>query len=115
MRTGVGSSGATLTLQNIYVLVCEIGVGKGRRVPNHKASTHRHLPAEIATALGAALRDARQSASMTQEGLAAASGTSVQMVRRLEAGTSNPTLGTLHAIASALGVGLADLLARTGV
>lgn len=32
------------------------------------------------------------------------------MVRRLEAGTANPTLGTLHAVATALDISWTDLL-----
>jgi transcriptional regulator with XRE-family HTH domain len=31
------------------------------------------------------------------------------MIRRLEAGTANPTLGTLHAITSALDISWTDL------
>ena len=47
---------------------------------------------------------------VTQEDLAARAGVSVQMVRRLEAGTANPTLGTLHAVTSALDIAWSDLL-----
>jgi transcriptional regulator with XRE-family HTH domain len=47
---------------------------------------------------------------MTQEDLATSALVSVQMVRRLEAATANPTLGTLHAVTAALDVAWTDLL-----
>lgn len=53
--------------------------------------------------------------ALTQERLANLSHVSVQLVRRLEAGTSNPTLGTLHAIAAALETSVAQLLQRAGI
>jgi len=56
------------------------------------------------------LRRAREDTDLTQEQLAAQSNVSVQMVRRLEAGASNPTLATLSAIADPLGLSVADLL-----
>ena len=84
---------------------------KVRGVPETKSSPHRRLPEEIAQALAAVLRTRRQRARLSQEDLAARSQVSVQMVRRLEAGTSNPTLGTLYAVAQALGTNVASLLA----
>ncbi|ROR90967.1 helix-turn-helix protein [Nocardioides aurantiacus] len=50
---------------------------------------------------------------MTQEATASAAGVSVQMIRRLEAGTANPTLGTLHAVAGALDTNMVVLLQST--
>jgi transcriptional regulator with XRE-family HTH domain len=47
---------------------------------------------------------------VTQEDLATRAGVSVQIVRRIEAGTANPTLGTLHAVATALDISWANLL-----
>ncbi|WP_240917292.1 helix-turn-helix transcriptional regulator [Nocardioides sp. HDW12B] len=79
-------------------------------MPNTKAQTHRSLPEAAARSLGHTLRRRRDDAGLTQETLATRAGVSVQMVRRLEAGTSNPTLGTLYAIATALDVAWPDLL-----
>lgn len=68
-----------------------------------------------ASALAEAMRAARRDAGLTQEKVAAASHVSVQMVRRLEAGSANPTLGTLVAICDTLGTTVADLLKRAGI
>jgi len=83
---------------------------KPGRVPNAKTGTHRPLPSETAGALASALRTHRETSHFTQEDLATRAGVSVQMVRRLEAGTSNPTLGTLYAITAALDISWTDLL-----
>lgn len=79
-------------------------------MPNTKTGTHRPLPEDIASTLASALREHRASLGVTQEHLATQAGVSVQMVRRLEAGTANPTLGTLHAVTTALDISWADLL-----
>ncbi|MCA1981396.1 helix-turn-helix domain-containing protein [Nocardioides nematodiphilus] len=78
-------------------------------MPNTKTGTHRPLPPETAKALARALRHRRESSQLTQEDVASRAGVSVQMVRRLEAGTSNPTLGTLHAVTTALDIMWTDL------
>lgn len=77
---------------------------------NRKASPHRPMPPLIADALARNLRRARTTAGLTQEATAAAAGVSVQMVRRLEAATANPTLGTLDAIANALATDIVALI-----
>ena len=79
-------------------------------MPESKASRHRPIPQGLAQDLAIATRTLRERSGLTQEEVAARSQVSVQMVRRLEAGTSNPTLGTLHAIAVALNTNLASLL-----
>lgn len=79
-------------------------------MPNTKTGTHRPLPATTAKALAAALRSARDTAGFTQEDLATKAQVSVQLIRRLEAGSSNPTLGTLVAVTSALDIAWTDLL-----
>ena len=79
-------------------------------MPNTKTGTHRPLPEPVAEALASALRELRTNRRVTQEDLAARAGVSVQMVRRLEAGTANPTLGTLHAVTTALDIAWSDLL-----
>lgn len=78
-------------------------------MPNTKAATHRQLPPPVAAALAEALRDRRAVSGVTQEELASRAQVSVQLVRRLEAGTANPTLGTLHAVTSALDISWTSL------
>lgn len=79
-------------------------------MPNTKASTHRPLPPQVASGLAKAIRAHREGEGLAQESLAARAHVSVQMIRRLEAGTANPTLGTLHAITTALDISWTDLL-----
>src|SRR5262249_255781 len=98
-----------------YVLVLGPPLTDGHEVPATKSSPHRALNPKSATALAKAFRDAREAAGITQEQLAARSHISVQMVRRLEAGTSNPTLATLAPIAEQLGVSVAELLTRASI
>lgn len=78
-------------------------------MPNVKTGSHRPLPEPTAQALATALRAQRTSAGLTQEDLASQAGVSVQLVRRLEAASANPTLGTLHAVTAALDIAWADL------
>lgn len=82
--------------------------------PNAKTGSHRPLPDPVASALAIALREHRANRGVTQEDLAARAQVSVQMVRRLEAGTANPTLGTLHAVTAALDISWAELLIEVG-
>lgn len=93
---------------------CRIHVVHCCGVPNTKAATHRPLPEPLADNLAQALRERREQAGLTQEALAGAASVSVQMIRRLEAAAANPTLGTLHAITTALGTTLANLLKEAG-
>ncbi|MET8521700.1 helix-turn-helix transcriptional regulator [Nocardioides sp. NPDC004968] len=74
-----------------------------------KAGTHRPLPTTTAQTLASRLRYLREQAGLTQEQVAGSADVSVQMVRRLEAGTANPTLGTLHAVTTALDIAWTDL------
>ena len=68
------------------------------------------FPEPLAHALGDSLRQHRGAQGLTQEDLAQSSADlHVQMVRRLEAGTANPTLGTLHAVTTALDLAWTDL------
>jgi DNA-binding XRE family transcriptional regulator len=101
--------------QNLYVLVDGAPLEEGLRVPSSKAARHRPLPPDHATALARSIRQAREEADLTQEQVAASSRVSVQLIRRLEAGTANPTLGTLTAVAAALGVSVSDLTSRAGL
>lgn len=60
--------------------------------------------------LGRAVRDARCRCGMTQEALALESGLQRKTVHLIEAGRTDPRLGTLHRIARAVDVSVADLL-----
>lgn len=95
--------------ENIYVLVQRRRLVQCGGVPNTKASTHRPLPPQVAAGLAKAIRAHREGGGLPQEALAARAHVSVQMIRRLEAGTANPTLGTLHAITTALDISWRDL------
>lgn len=92
-----------------------MGAAASTIVPTRKAAPHLRLPPEAAASLGTALRHMRVSAGLTQEELAASSGASVQLVRRIEAGTSNPTLGTVAALAAAMNASIADLATAAAI
>lgn len=75
-----------------------------------KRASHRNLPEDLAVRLGQEVRKQRKARGLTQEAVADTSEVTVQMVRRLEAGRANPTLGTLHAVAAAMGTTMSRLL-----
>jgi transcriptional regulator with XRE-family HTH domain len=83
-------------------------------VPNAKTGSHRPLPESAARSLAIALRPRREAAGLTQEDLASSAQVSVQAVRRIEAATANPTLGTLYAVATALDISWTDLIIEVG-
>ncbi|WP_303237718.1 helix-turn-helix domain-containing protein [uncultured Bilophila sp.] len=56
------------------------------------------------------LREKRRLRGLSQAGLAVKSGRSLRCVQYLEAGTQEPTLSTLYALAHALDVGVTDLI-----
>lgn len=60
------------------------------------------------------IRSARARAGFTRKQLAAASGASERYLAHLEAGTGNPSVEMLMAIADALGMAIADLLPMGG-
>jgi transcriptional regulator with XRE-family HTH domain len=60
--------------------------------------------------VGARLKQLRQARRLTQEQLAEKAGLSYKFIGEVERGRGNPTLTTLAALSSALGVGLIDLL-----
>ncbi|MGH9347904.1 MAG: helix-turn-helix domain-containing protein [Vicinamibacterales bacterium] len=65
---------------------------------------------EILGRVGARLKQLRLSRKLTQEQLAEAAGLSYKFVGEIERGIGNPTLTTLDALASALDVGLPELM-----
>ncbi|MEX0972287.1 MAG: helix-turn-helix transcriptional regulator [Solirubrobacterales bacterium] len=60
-------------------------------------------------ALGAAVKQLRGQRGATQEGLAYEAGITTGTLSQLERGISNPSWGTLKAIAGALGVSMVEL------
>jgi XRE family transcriptional regulator, aerobic/anaerobic benzoate catabolism transcriptional regulator len=64
--------------------------------------------------VGARIRAARAKAGVTRKQLAVASGASERYLAHLEAGTGNPSVDMLSAIAGALDMALADLLPLGG-
>ena len=66
--------------------------------------------ADLALAIGARVRQERQSRRWTLDQLAGAAGVSRRMVVNVEQGAANPSVGTLLRISGALGVGLPALV-----
>lgn len=60
-------------------------------------------------ALGAAVKQLREQSGATQEGLAYEAGITTGTLSQLERGISNPSWGTLKAVAAALGVSMVEL------
>jgi transcriptional regulator with XRE-family HTH domain len=67
--------------------------------------------AALAVAIGARVRQERQTRGWTLDQLAEAAGVSRRMVVNVEQGAANPSVGTLLRISDALGVGLPTLVA----
>jgi len=65
---------------------------------------------ELRDALGRRLRARRSSQGRTLASVAMQAGLSVPYVANLESGRGNPTLGSLHRLANALGVALSELV-----
>src|SRR3954452_13299709 len=66
--------------------------------------------ADLALAIGARVRQVRQSRGWTLDRLAEVAGVSRRMVVNVEQGAANPSVGTLLRISDALGVGLPSLV-----
>lgn len=65
--------------------------------------------------LGLRVRSLRIAAGITQEQLAEKAGLSLKHLGELERGRSNPTLSSLHALATGLGVSMAALFDFEGI
>ena len=65
---------------------------------------------EISRQLGQRIQAARRGKGWTQEDLAHHAGLDFSYLNQLENGKRNPSLATLHKIATALGVTLKDLI-----
>ncbi|HWM62576.1 MAG TPA: helix-turn-helix transcriptional regulator [Solirubrobacterales bacterium] len=72
-------------------------------------------PDQPQPALGAAVRQLREKHGTTQERLAQDAGVTTGTISLVERGRSNPSWGTVNAIADGLGVSMAELarLAKT--
>ena len=66
--------------------------------------------AALAVAIGARVRQERQSRRWTLDQLAEAAGVSRRMVVNVEQGAANPSVGILLRISDALGIGLPALV-----
>jgi transcriptional regulator with XRE-family HTH domain len=64
-------------------------------------------------ALGAAVKQLREQRGTTQEALAYEAGITTGTLSQLERGISNPSWGTLKAVAEALGVSMVELAKLT--
>lgn len=76
----------------------------------HRVDEHT---AALATSIGVRVRQERTRRRWTLDDLAAAAGVSRRMLVNVEQGTSNPSVGTLLRLSSALGVGLPSLVELT--
>ena len=63
-------------------------------------------------ALGAAIRQAREDAGLSQAQLAVYAGLAVGTLTRLEAGLTDPSWSSVRGLAGALGISLAELAKR---
>ena len=76
----------------------------------HYAAPMDSVTAELASAIGARVKQERQSRRWTLDRLAETAGVSRRMVVNVEQGATNPSVGTLLRISDALGVGLPSLV-----
>ena len=67
---------------------------------------------EPQTALGQAIREARQERGLTQREVARRAGADVTWLSRLESGSSNPAWGTLKRLATAMDMRVSELALR---
>jgi transcriptional regulator with XRE-family HTH domain len=70
--------------------------------------------AGLTVAIGARVRQERQSRNLTLDQMAAAAGISRRALVNVEQGVANPSVGTLLRISDALGIGLPALVAPPG-
>lgn len=77
------------------------------------AASPRSVLEDQLRALGRVIRRRRQARQMTLGELARRTGISAGMLSLLERGRTNPSIGTLIAVADALGISVADLFGQT--
>ncbi len=83
--------------------------GDGTTVPRRRAVTGRRRPAYSLASLGTRIRDERKAQGKTLREVADASGISTSFLSQVERDQAKPSVGTLHTIAEALGLTMADL------
>lgn len=76
-------------------------------------STSTDVGADVAADVGARIRAQREGRGLTVRGLAREIGTSASLVSQIETGKARPSVRTLYAITTALGVSVEDLLVGT--
>jgi transcriptional regulator with XRE-family HTH domain len=77
-----------------------------------EATVESPFPAAVVPgAIGSRLRSARVNTKMSVRALARAIGVSPSLISQIETGKANPSVGTLYAIVSALGISLDQLFA----
>lgn len=86
--------------------------------PDAGPRTHSTAPRELAlqqleALIGLEVRRPRKTRDLTVAQLGAATGISTGMLSKVENGATSPSLATLHALATALGVPITQLFART--
>ena len=82
-----------------------------RALPVHYDALMDEQTAGLAVAIGARVRQERQTRSWTLDQLAEVAGVSRRAVVNVEQGVANPSVGTLLRISDALGIGLPTLVA----
>ncbi len=91
-----------------------VAMAKPRVKPGKKrTAAKRAAPGGILTLVGTELRRRRKEKKLTQVDLSVEAGLSQNVVGRIERGIYNPTIVVLHAIATRLGIRVADLLQDT--
>ena len=114
-----GSGVAAVELPSAYELALETPDGKRAAIPwdfvrhycddSYRPNVER-IAAEARASLGGRIRRLRESAGLTQEGLAAAAGIGRVTLVRVEKGEQSPRFETLSAVADALGRRVSELV-----
>lgn len=108
-----------IELPNVYELVLETAEGEQVEIPWDLARQYcdesyrpdvERIAAEGRKGLGARIRELREAARLTQEGLAVAAGIGRVTLVRVEKGEQSPRFETLVAVAGALGRGVEELV-----
>ena len=79
---------------------------KATRRPPSARATRRNAESESVTRLGAKLKAARERNGVSVRGLARSVDVSPSLISQIENGLVMPSVGTLHAMVSELGIGL---------
>ena len=114
-----GGRVTAVELPSAYELALETPDGKRAEIPwdfvrhycddSYRPNVER-IAAEARASLGGRIRRLRESAGLTQEGLAAAAGIGRVTLVRVEKGEQSPRFETLSAVANALGRRVSELV-----